>query len=357
MSFAGIAAGVGAAASVAGAATSASAAGGASAKQMAMQKELYRLAQQRYQEYMQQAGPYARAGRKQLKPWQESMDAYQSAIPGYFDQLGQYQGAVDDYRNKGIGGVNAAVDMYQSAIPELTREYGMEQYRNSPLYTPMVNNLAELEATPGYQFQLAQGQKAIAQQAAARGGMLSGAQLQAAQQFGQQQAATGFQAAWERAQSAFKSAFNQDLQSRTMRGNVLKQNVDNNMQRAGAYQTGANLAGQGAQLYGQGLGYMNQNVANRLGGVNMGMNAVNAMGQMGLQSTGMQGEALTGYGDAYANGQLGSAQAINNGIRGVGQGLMGIYGAGVNQGWWGNGQGGGLTDADIDGWKQTVGGW
>jgi len=107
----------------------------------------------------------------------------------------------------------AGMQMYQQMLPELLRQsqyqqYTPEMYKESPLYTPMVRNLAELQATPGYQFQLQQGQKQIDQSAAARGGMLSGAQLQASQQFGQKQAATGFQDAWQRAQNAYMNAFN-----------------------------------------------------------------------------------------------------------------------------------------------------
>jgi hypothetical protein len=105
---------------------------------------------------------------------------------------------------------------YREMLPELLRqsqyqEFTPEMYAQSPLYTPMVRNLAELQATPGYQFQLQQGQKELAQSAAARGGLLSGAQLQAAQGFGQRQAATGFQSAWERAQQAYLNAFNTNL--------------------------------------------------------------------------------------------------------------------------------------------------
>jgi hypothetical protein len=107
----------------------------------------------------------------------------------------------------------AGLALYQQMLPQILAQSGYQQftpemYKESPLYTPMVRNLAELQATPGYQFQLQQGQKQLDQSAAARGGLLSGAQMQAAQQYGQKQAATGFQAAWERAQNAYMNAFN-----------------------------------------------------------------------------------------------------------------------------------------------------
>ena len=107
----------------------------------------------------------------------------------------------------------AGMQMYQQMLPQILaqsqyQQFTPEMYQQSPLYTPMVRNLAELQATPGYQFQLQQGQKQLDQSAAARGGLLSGAQMQAAQQFGQKQAATGFQDAWQRAQNAYMNAFN-----------------------------------------------------------------------------------------------------------------------------------------------------
>jgi hypothetical protein len=114
----------------------------------------------------------------------------------------------------------AGMQMYQQMLPQILaqsqyQQFTPEMYKESPLYTPMVRNLAELQATPGYQFQVQQGQKQLDQSAAARGGMLSGAQLQASQQFGQKQAATGFQDAWKRAQDAYVNAFNVHNQTQT----------------------------------------------------------------------------------------------------------------------------------------------
>lgn len=116
------------------------------------------------------------------------------------------------YRRLGREGAQRYREMLPGLLQESRyQEYTPEMYAQSPLYTPMVRNLAELQATPGYQFQLQQGQKELAQSAAARGGLLSGAQLQAAQGFGQRQAATGFQDAWQRAQQAYLNAFNTNL--------------------------------------------------------------------------------------------------------------------------------------------------
>ena len=109
---------------------------------------------------------------------------------------------------------------YEANLPYLTSRYGMEDYRQSPLYTPMVRNLAELQATPGYQFQLQQGLQGVQQGAAAKGGLLSGAAGQAMNNYAQGQAAQGYQSAWERAQKAYGTAFNQDLQQKAQIGSM-----------------------------------------------------------------------------------------------------------------------------------------
>lgn len=109
---------------------------------------------------------------------------------------------------------------YEANLPYLTSRYGMEDYRQSPLYTPMVRNLAELQATPGYQFQLQQGLQGVQQGAAAKGGLLSGAAGQAMNNYAQGQAAQGYQSAWERAQKAYGTAFTQDLSQKAQIGQM-----------------------------------------------------------------------------------------------------------------------------------------
>ena len=109
---------------------------------------------------------------------------------------------------------------YEANLPYLTSRYGMEDYRQSPLYTPMVRNLAELQATPGYQFQLQQGLQGVQQSAASKGGLLSGAAGQAMNNYAQGQAAQGYQSAWERAQKAYGTAFTQDLNQKAQIGTM-----------------------------------------------------------------------------------------------------------------------------------------
>ena len=118
--------------------------------------------------------------------------------------------------------------------------YGQDQYKNDPGYTPMVNSLADLQATPGYQFTLDQGLQGVNNSAAAKGGLLSGANMKAINDYAQGQASTGYQAAWDRAQSAYQNAFGRNQQKFQ---NL--QSMANNGQNAATNQGGYSMAGAG----------------------------------------------------------------------------------------------------------------
>lgn len=380
--------------------------------------------------------PYADIGRAQIEPYQQAIGAYEAAMPGYFDQYQNYLNAVNQYGQQGIGGVNAAMadyqsilpnyqaamdrynqsvgrfedlskgyepimgeygasideykkalgryneaaDLYKSKIPEMTKAYDMEQYKESPLYTPMVNNLAELQATPGYQFQLQQGQKALGQSAAARGGMLSGAQQQASQKFGQQQAATGFQDAWTRAQQAYTKAFEQNMANKQQLGNTLQANaglyqnalaptaeganlvmgktnilgqqlnaaqaatgmygtgvnqvgqqaglygdvVNQAMGRAGLYQNAAGMQGQGLGYYGSGMGLLGQNIANRGAALDFGYGATKDIENYRKWANTVAQQSAGDYGTAGAQNALAQGR-IWGGLAGNMLGAAGGY--------------------------------
>ncbi len=133
-------------------------------------------------------------------------------------------------------------------VGALTTPYGMSQYQNDPGYTPMVNSLQDLQNTPGYQFQLQQGLQSVNNSAAAKGSLLSGANIKAINDYAQGQASTGYQAAWDRAQQAYQNAFNRNT---TNQNNAFQrmQSISNNGQSAATQQgnytqkTAANLAG------------------------------------------------------------------------------------------------------------------
>jgi hypothetical protein len=123
-------------------------------------------------------------------------------------------------------------------------------------------NVANL---PGYQFEMQQGQQALQNSAAARGGALSGNTIQATQQFGQGLASTQFQ------------NYMSQLAGLANMGQSAASNVGN---------TGAQLlSGAGASLAGGVMGAANANAAGTVGVANAFNGAFNSPGvQKGLGS-------------------------------------------------------------------------
>ena len=192
--------------------------------------------------------------------------------------------------------------------------YGMDQYKQDVGYTPMVNSLAELQATPGYQFQLEQGLQGVNNSAAARGGLLSGANMKAINDYAQGQASTGYQNAWDRAQSAYQNAFNRNQQKFTN----LQSMANNGQNAAGnqgnwAMQTGTSLANASTN-YGNNMGSLSlaqgQNQANNINQIG------NAIGGglsrvAGMFGGGGGGGAASNIPSAYAGGSPSSQVSWN----------------------------------------------
>ena len=161
----------------------------------------------------------------------------------------------------------------------LQREMFQKQLElNEPWRLAGVNALAkmgtgftgqvDLTQDPGYAFRLSEGMKALERSAAARGGLLSGGTMRAAQRFGQDLASQEYQNAYNRALTQ--------------------------------YNTTAALAGVGQTASGQLAGYAGQ----------MGANVGNLM---------LQGA------NARASGYIGTANAISQGL-----GSLGNYMGGQN---------------------------
>lgn len=125
--------------------------------------------------------------------------------------------------------------------------------------------MGKFQADPGYAFRMSEGMKALERSAAARGGLLSGANLKNTQRFGQELASQEYQNAFNRYQAT----------------------------RAGTLNPYQALAGTA------------QTSANVLGG---------QAGQLGQQL----GSNIIGAGNAAAAGQIGAANAI---VGSVGQGI------------------------------------
>jgi hypothetical protein len=153
------------------------------------------------------------------------------------------------------------------ALPELEAasrytNFGMDQFT----------------ADPGYGFRLAEGQKALERQAAARGGLISGAALRGAQRYGQEMGSQEYTNAFNRYQTERQARLN-PLQSlagmaqtsvgqlgqagQTMATNVGEAGGQAAQARASGYMGTANALSQGLNNY---MGYsQNQQMMNMLG--------------------------------------------------------------------------------------------
>ena len=132
--------------------------------------------------------------------------------------------------------------------------------------TPLATNyqkfgMGQFQQDPGYAFRLSEGQKALDRQAAARGGLISGGALKAAQRYGQ-----------DMGSQEYMNAFNR-------------------------YQTERN-----AQL----------NPLQSLAGV--GQTTTNQLGQFGASNAANVGNLMTGGAAAQAAGQVGMANAFTGGV-------------------------------------------
>jgi hypothetical protein len=152
---------------------------------------------------------------------------------------------------------------------------------------------AQAAATPGYQFQLAQGEKAQAQAAAASGQALGGGELKAANDYAQNVASTNY-------------------------GNTYNQSLSTYNENLGALQQLANM----------GLSATNTGVS--AGNTLAGAQANNTMQSGELQSQnlitglGISAGALTGQGNAAAAGTVGAANAWSGGLSGVANAATGF---------------------------------
>jgi hypothetical protein len=154
----------------------------------------------------------------------------------------------------------------------------------------------DYQADPGYAFRLSEGQKALDRQAAARGGLISGGALRAAQRYGQEMGSQEFGNAYNRALTGYNTG-------------VASENQLYNRQAAlaGIGQTATNLVGQAGQNY-----------ATSAGNLMTGAGAANAAGQVGMAN------AFTGGLGTYLNYNQGNnlLNALQN------QNLRNQYGTG-----------------------------
>ena len=179
------------------------------------------------------------------------------------DIFAQQTALNEPFRQGGINALNRMQDLL-----------GLSGNRKAPGYGSLSKNfsMADFQADPGYAFRMTEGLKALDRQAAARGGLISGAALKASQGYGQ-----------DLASQEYMNAFNRFQTNRT--------NLLNPLQAiSGTGQTAVNTLSQAGQ--------------------NMGTNVSNAMGNAGQAQAG----AVTSAADARASGYLGAQEGWNRAI-------------------------------------------
>jgi hypothetical protein len=170
----------------------------------------------------------------------------------------------EPFRQSGVAAQNRMLDLL-----------GLSSNRGAAGYGSLAKNfgMSDFQTDPGYAFRMKEGLKALDRQAAARGGLISGGALKAAQGYGQELASQEYQNAYNRYQ--------------TNRTNLL-----NPLQSlAGAGQTSANTIGNAAAGY--------------------GTEGSNALGGAGTA----QANAIQNAANARASGYLGSQQSWNQAIQ------------------------------------------
>jgi len=244
----------------------------------------------------EQAPKTGRVGKAQDPLWDSLLRKYNPKNNGLdvFSKTPAYAEAQKEYTE-----TKQAQAQANPQYGALTKDYGMEQYKQDPGYTPMVNSLADLQATPGYQFQLEQGLQSLGNSAAAKGSLLSGRQMKDVNNYAQGQASTGYQAAWERAQNAYQNAFARDTSNKSNTFNRL-QGMANSGQTAATNQGGFTMQGAGA------LAGVAQNLGNTQGGLAQaqGQNQANMYTNIGNAVNQGIGTGLAYSGSGTAGGPI-----------------------------------------------------
>lgn len=231
---------------------------------------------------------------------QVSAESQQRAADLVRRRAAKYQ---EQYYQPYVEAGQAAIPKYQEAISTLPQyAEDINQYRGA--LAPIVNqitskDLSQFQTSPGYEFRRAEGMKALESSQAARGGLLSGEALKAAEQYGQ---------------------------------NVATSEYDNYLTRLYNQLNAVGTQISGAQA-GQSAAMNAANAWNPL--MNYGYNAGDAAARLGMGAAGQEAGYVTGAGATSASGiqakatQMASAgdQWINLAATAAGAALGGAPGA------------------------------
>jgi hypothetical protein len=170
-------------------------------------------------------------------------------------------------------------DVGVRALPKLEAQAGAMP----SAFTGQVN----LGQDPGYAFRLAEGQKALERSAAARGGLISGSALKAAQRYGQEMGSQEYGNAYQRALDVYNAAVQRESTGYNRLASL-----------AGVGQTTAQQLGQAGQQY--------------------GANASN----LAMTNAANQGNALLAAGQARSSAYQGYGSAAGQAFGGIGNYLQ-----------------------------------
>lgn len=157
-------------------------------------------------------------------------------------------------------------------------------------FTGQVN----LNQDPGYAFRLAEGQKALERSAAARGGLISGGALKAAQRYGQDYASQEYGNAYQRALDVYNSQVTREQTGYNRLSSL-----------AGIGQTTAQQIGSAGTAYG------NNAAANLMATGQSNANSLLAQGNARASQYGAIGNAIGGAAGAYGNYLTGQQNQSN----------------------------------------------
>jgi hypothetical protein len=172
---------------------------------------------------------------------------------------------------------------------------------------------AQAAQTPGYQFQLQQGENALQNSAAASGGLLTGGNEAALDQYSQGLASQNYQQVYNNQLQQYQQGYNQ---------------FENN--QANEYNRLAGLSGAG------------QTAATNLG--QLGQQSANTAANIDLTTGAQQGQDIQNAGAATASGYAGASNALAGGANNISQLalLQSLLGGGSSGG-------SGLTSSDVSG--------
>jgi len=159
----------------------------------------------------------------------------------------------------------------------------------------------DYQTDPGYAFRLAEGQKALDRQAAARGGLISGGALKAATRYGQEMGSQEFQNAYQRAMAQETTNYNRALTGYNTEVARSDTGYNRLASLAGVGQTSTDKIGAAGQAMTSGIGAAGQNMTSGISG---------SLGNYGNAAS----EAIGAAGQARASGYVGQANALTNAL-------------------------------------------